>query len=92
MKADAGSTVVPVAMAVADARVLAGALHSEGVDVPEAIADPGPDSGRAEGALAVPVDRAAPVPLDSAGIPPRHRLAADAAPAGMTVVTALRSR
>lgn len=81
MKADADSTAVPVAMAVADARVLAGAPHSEGVDVPEVIADPGPDSGRAE------VDRVDPVLLDSAGIPRRPRRGAAADPAGMIAVT-----
>ena len=91
MKAAADSTAVPVVMAGVDDRAaLAGVLDSEAADVPEAIADRGPDLAPAPGAPEVLVDPAAPAQAlpDFAGIRPRPRPeAADAAPAGMTAVT-----
>lgn len=90
MKAAADSTAVPGAMEAADAPASAGAPRLEGADVPEAIADRGPDLAPAPVAPEVLVDPAAPAQAlpDFAGIRPRPRPeAADAAPAGMTAGT-----
>lgn len=92
MKADADSTVVPVAMEAEDAPASAGAPRLEVADVPAAIAEPGLDLALAGVAPEALVARGAPVLALPDFVGTRPKLlpeAADAAPAGMTVGTAL---